>query len=491
MTLKVAFHKQHSTQLMASRAFSPTWSVLAAMYALALSVIFCQLTGSMVLVYASAVLAVGTITQYTISSLFYGRMNTLALAASQTVFWYTLPFSYAWLFEYEPYLTNSLTATINAVFVVAIIGAFTFWLSLTWQPQRLPVIPKSQTKDYGVPFLIPFVAFQTVLLATGTWGKDVALDQAAFAEIHTPIVSIFAASITPAIAPTAAYLFGSALISKHGRKSSVYFYVFTLLLQIAWWLPIGRRTMAIALTTAMFAFFGARFERFLTPKRKMTVALGSVGAIGLLYVLWKAFFTFRVATHSIAIEGISTRLSVLDLIQLQSAVASADADLSFADNLLSRPFIINSFAAVRENAIDYLYGIQLLTQAILATPQILLPTKNTMIESLGGTNEDLWTALVRVPWTDHANTIALEGYLDLGILGAVALLVLLCLALRLILQCGQMLGSQPLSIYIFFSVFATILSIENATAAYLNSARSLIMVIGITYVFQILATARR
>ncbi len=390
--------------------------VAVAMFALLLGLFLSSLIDARVLLHVAAIFVVLTTIYYSSLSIFFGSINLVAILAAQTVLWYTLPFSYLWLFDYTQYIQVPFS---SAVYYLAFLTAVVLVLfsAALIAPQKIsfemPVNKSSAGNILG--FLLPILMLEFLVMGSGYWGYRVA--EQGYDLANVPEYVMLSKGLAPATAPMCALLLGNQVRTRSARGSQLLLLSGTLAFQLVWLFPEGRRTIAIVLFVSLLAYLCGRHQGELTPRCKRQFAIYSILGLVVVSVVWQLFFLLRQVSYIAAQEGGAGGVVSFSDLSRATELDSSVTDAAFLENIITRPFILWSFVVAGDHGRNCLYGLNLLTAVLNSVPGAIFAAKSAVLAALGGVQEELWASVGGIPYDDHANTIALEGYVDIGWLG--------------------------------------------------------------------------
>lgn len=439
-------------------------------------------TNNASLIYASSIVICGLCIVHAITTVFFVRLNIWALVCTQTLLWYLFPFTYSGMVDYETINTVPLGDNISSLVLVVALAGVGYWLSglfavIRWRPSDI-----EPHRLYL--FTAPFLVAQAALLISGGWGFQVVLDETVYGAGSASEINMLMEVITPALGPLIGFHLGRLL--RQGRFWQAWPMVVSLALQIVWWLPIGRRVMAVEIIVTVIAFFAAFYSMRLSVRRVFVFCVSGLALLPVVYLMWNLFFAFRQASYLLN-ASTATTISAAELMDFSKK--AGDASQEFGENVLSRPFIINSVTICLDKASGLLWGTQLVTQALLSVPSFILPIKSDLLDQLGGVNERLWERKLSIPYTDYANTMLLDSYLDFGVFGFFVYLSLIGAIFLLIFRLyGAMKNTIALA-YCFFSLTINLLLVEGSLSAQFALARGLLLVLAVAHVVTAVSNA--
>ena len=443
--------------------------VLAAVFAMCVGYPFFVATGFPHIFYAGCFAVAISCGFYAVHSIFNRNFDVVGMLSSQTMLWFALPFSYIGFFGYEDYITD-IPEIDNArtTSIIVMVSAAVFFLlklpsvrvalrvgGLGWQPI--------------LKLALPITVLQAYLVLQGNRGYASVVFGGGEVSLLYQFVEGFSPAVTPLIVMALAIIIGS---KRSGYKMlPVLLIIAALIVQILWWTTAGRRSMTFIMLISAITFFSVYYKGHLNNNRLLFLALSAViGAYG-VYWLWESYFSLRLATNQTMGQA---NLSILD-INTANSLSGSDANRSFMENLVTRPFgTITSMTVFMKTAHGHLWGWNTLSQTLLSIPAIFFPGK---LETIGPVMEHLWGARLGVPMNDWANTIFIEGYADLGLFGFPVLGVLIALLIKMVNRLGNYAGNSALSAYVYFNILFAVLNVEVSFNGLIVGLRSTLTVI--------------
>lgn len=424
-----------------------------------------EITGLRWIFIAGAWIAVVAAAWDGVRAIFLGRMNVGKILSSQTVLWYALPFTYAGFVDYDayvdiPFIQNAwsltwITAICLACYVISTIKGLTLYL-----PDISPYMLKA---------VIPVVALQTWLIASGQWTYSTLHN---FTEGGTspPLLPLITNDFAPIVAPVCGAIIGSAFDKdKRPSRLTLVVAVAFVLIQMIWWIAVGRRPLTIIITMIAVVAFRYAFRGHLTKKAITTFVVGALLMVPAIIVAWDAYYTLRLATVE---SGMTTELSILQWKEARERASLYQGDDNFEQNLMTRPFIINSVTEVSTKIHGLLWGEEVYTQALRAIPGFLFPDKS---DAIGLTAEELWATVARIGNEDMSNTVILEGFVDFWIFGFIVYIFIFSFMIKCLVYIADRMQSDFSLSMIFFGFTYTFFNVETSLTEIFTRGRSILV----------------
>ena len=275
-----------------------------------------------------------------------------------------------------------------------------------------------------------------------------------------------------------------ALSLYFGRKASernqkvIFITVAIMLLLIQF--GLGRRIFVFSLITYVMAAILAKRPEKIFSVRNIVILLVIVM---LVQLATSAFFMLRVARYSF--KASLKPPSIVEMIPEAIKVYKDRDRLYIAEqiheNLSSRTFVLEYLSTLSERAADKdpTYGQDLMRAVVVATPIILYWGKYK--NPLFGSEEDLLNRHFGLPVWDAANTVLTASVGDFGEVGFFVIPGIICFIFSIFLRMSYAFATPTSGMLVSFFICKALLSVEDDIVAYFTSARSVFILLAITW----------
>jgi hypothetical protein len=337
-----------------------------------------------------------------VSGLARGVINPFRIVPAITMMWYIYPFIYIFMIDDAalsfpvPVLwasgANIVAAALIAFLFSYLIGAVSFTLDASTAHRLLGLAGTASV-------------MQLCAILGGFWTY-----LGAAAEGVGPIIS-FMSFLGLFVLPIAAL--NAALPAHEGRAFRKWIIIgFIAAVQIAWLSVDGRRMLANVMLVSLLLYLHAALSVRKPSLRDLLSFAFSTMVISIcVYVLWRYFFHVRHTHYFLQSTG-HAYPGLWDIMQAMGQVDLPALDAAFAENVVMRPFIIQSVTAFEQAHLGLLWGQGLVADLLNAIPSAFGIDKSGLLVA-----ERLWASQLGVPYNDWANTLYLDGYADFGIAG--------------------------------------------------------------------------
>lgn len=413
---------------------------------------------------------------HAMSGLLRGTLNAGSTIISQSMLWYSIPFSYIGFFDYDSYIPEYPQLQ-NAQSVALVVGISIIPYFFFEKYKFLISLPKISFDwiSYAI-FMIPVLVIQIYYIGIGGRGYAKMISES---EGGLSIIYQFVDAFSPAIMPICSISIAQIISfsSERRRVLPILFNILAVAVQMIWWATGGRRYMAVILIISVTTFLMVYLKGRFTRRRALALIATVFIIVPTVWQLWEAYYLLRVATNETM--G-SENLSVLDL-QRARMLAGSDFQGAFQENAVTRPFAtVTSLTAIRETATGYLWGWNAGSQLLLSIPSMFFTDKFGVI---GPTSEYLWAEKIGVPFNDWTNTIFLEGYIDLGPIGFILYTIIIVSLVKISEKMGLASKSNPLQVFIYFNIAFMLLNAETTMNTIFVSVRTIAFVLLATLIF--------
>lgn len=418
-----------------------------------------------------------------VSQLLEGRINVFNVLAYGTLFSYMFPLGLAFAFDFA-----AVRGDVNDYFFYVfeiLIMTFPVLLFGSTDKQDVVIFDYASSEKLRANLLptalviAGLASFELMLLLTQQWTYGSLV--VAQTEQASPLV-ILAGQITVGLAGLCGFV--SGVLSRHARKLSISevlvlgLAMATLILQALWWLPAGRRFLVVQMLLGVVTFVAARNDFKFSSKSflKLAVWLGILGPIG--FLLTRVFVTLRMLAWA---RGGAR----IDLFELLSQLGSIDPNSvsAYDSQAGARALILDSYDVVRRYMTTPLGGLEAVTQLLNSIPSIFFD-KVSLLDRLGGVNERLWTNSAGVPYSDYAQTVLLEGYVDFSYFGFFVYAFFLSVMFKVVLRIGSRIGGLPMLLLYFYGSLYTFFQVETVLSSVLGFFRTSIVLFLVGFVLQ-------
>jgi hypothetical protein len=243
---------------------------------------------------------------------------------------------------------------------------------------------------------------------------------------------------------------------------------------------LGRRIFVFSLLIYVMAAIVAKRPKAIFSVRNI---LATVALAMLVQVATSAFYTLRIARYTF--KDVHKTPSIVEMIPEAIRIYKDRERLFLAEqiheNVGSRTFVLEYLATLSERTsiIEPAYGENLLRAVVVSAPSALYWSKYK--NPLFGSEEDLLNPHFRLPVWDAANSVLTASVGDFGEIGFFLLPVLLCFIFSRFLLLGYALTTPIAGMLISFFICKVLLSVEDDIVSYFTAARSVFILIGITW----------
>lgn len=243
---------------------------------------------------------------------------------------------------------------------------------------------------------------------------------------------------------------------------------------------LGRRIFVFSLLVYVMAAILAKRPEKIFSVRNVVILLAIVM---LVQAVTSTFFILRVARYSF--KASHKPPSIVEMIPEAIKIYKDRERLYIAEqineNLSSRTFVLEYLATLSERAsvIGPTYGQNLLRAVVVATPIIFYWGKYK--NPLFGSEEDLLNRHFGMPVWDASNTVLTASIGDFGEIGFFVIPVILCFLFSIFLRIAYALATPTSGILVSFFICKALLSVEEDVVAYFTSARSVFILLAITW----------
>ncbi|WP_027524862.1 hypothetical protein [Bradyrhizobium sp. Ec3.3] len=405
--------------------------------------------------------------------LLLGRINVFCITAYATVAAYLFPFGLAAAFQaslvQEDYWGHGFAILMIAFPLLVFGSSDQHDIDVSNYFSRRAI---SQNIGQIGSLILGLALLETVLLLTQQWTYG--STNFSQGERTSPIV-LLAGQVTVGLAGFCGLVSGTLSSRLRMNRLSetlvLLLSLSVLLLQVLWWLPVGRRFLMVQLLLGVITFLAAR-NHFRLSARKLVILgawLALLAPIGLF--LTRIFVTLRVLSWSRSGARV-------DLFELLSQLGSVDPNTvsMYQDQAAARALILDSYALVARYVTRPFLGLEAITQFLLALPSAFFD-KTYVLDQLGGANEALWTNMTGIPYSDYAQTLLLEGYIDFSYFGFFIYVLAINLMFRALLVICHRFGGLAAFGVVFYGLFYTLLQVEGTVGGILDHFRCALIIV--------------
>ena len=342
------------------------------------------------------------------------------------------------------------------------------------------LFPKLYSIDLQAKRFLWFVGIVTMmiilLIATGRLGFMASLSVVTGSAEISPSAAIALDLMTPTGA--LALFFGLKDIQRN-RNRNILFIILALLLLLVQF-GLGRRIFVIStLIYIMTALLARRSRKLFSFRNIVILAVATLA----MQIATTAFYTMRIASYSF--NSMYVRPSISDLIPEAIGVYKNREKLHVAEqireNVGSRTFVLEYLAILSERSskIEPTYGLNLARAIIVTTPSILYPSKyrNPLFQA----EEELLNVHFRLPVWDAANSVLTASVGDFGEIGLFILPAVMSFMFSSILRLTYSFVPPAAGMLVSFYICKTLLSVEEDISNYFSSLRSIVIILGISW----------
>ena len=462
-------------QISAKNVISDDFAFIITACAVAMCMEFCASDIAVPLFSIITMLGMVIIGALIVRALYRMQFNPFTIVPMVTILWYAGPMSY-YCFIGEQDKTSVLlldpATTYNLTAIATVVGVICYGIGLIFPRKFIDLSFLFKNNLNGILiYAAGFSVVQAYLILTNQWVYGIVAMGSGVEK--SPLV-LFFAGMAHGIFPAIGLFIGTQVRNRKLSYLHISILAFVILIQLYWAFVGGRREMIFPLALfSLFTIIGFKQGEPIIRKELMTYAAVGLVALMALNVGGKLYYAIRVASFSTGNKSISFS-------EMASALTSTDtrvSDAGYADNLISRPFIINSVAVVETTHSGYLWGKLMLTQIQVPIPKQIWPSKDasTLIPEWD------WNQYLGVPFTDWANTTYLGGYTDYGYAGFPIYLAIIMLLQMFVLSAARYLKLTSAYVFLAASLVTNLIQAEEDFAVYTVWVRDGVLYLGICW----------
>jgi hypothetical protein len=243
---------------------------------------------------------------------------------------------------------------------------------------------------------------------------------------------------------------------------------------------LGRRIFVFSLVVYMMAAVLAKRPKKLVTLKNIVIVMMIVL---LIQAATTAFFVLRMARYTF--KEAKVKPTIVEMVPEAFKIYQNRERLYLAEqmhaNISTRSFVLEYLATLSErtDVIPPAYGENLVRAVVVATPSILYweKYKNPLFAS----EEDILNQHFGMPVWDASNTVLTASVGDFGEAGFFFLPGIICFIFSLLIRLGQKIGTPVSGLILSFFIAKALLSVEEDLVAYFTSARSIVIIMVITY----------
>ena len=253
--------------------------------------------------------------------------------------------------------------------------------------------------------------------------------------------------------------------------------ILAIIVGMGWHFIAGRRALAIITIEVVIALVVFSRKKLVRKLKISSLIYAFAGLSAVIAFAWPAFFAIRAASYSFETSG--SMPSIIEMLESSATIDQGQIADGLSDNIASRTSIIDHYSMIQNSMSEYILGSGIVYNIASSLPPFIFIGKQEYM-ALYPTTEAVWTAKAGVPFNDWANTIALESYVDFGILGLSLYLVLTVFVVKIVIKLCN--GSKMANWILFLGLIYTILNIESSYNGLIVTLRNAICLIAALYI---------